>query len=401
LRSVVTNPPRALVDIWPSLAFRLPWLSLGQFPTPVTELAELSRALELPPGLLFEKRDDVSASAYGGNKVRTLEVLFGAAVAAGATAVFSTGAFGSNHALATVLHAPRVGLRPGVILFPQPRSWAALENLRGILSAHPSALFLPHWSCLPFGMAYAWAAERRRGQRPYIMVPGGATPLGALGYVSAAFELAVQVDKGELPPPRTIVVGVGSTCTSAGLLVGLCHAARLGVGFRDRAGRPLPPRLVSARVTPWPVTSKHRIVGLAERASRLLAELCGEPELSLHAEELAANLEVTGEALGKGYGQATPAGRRALGLWREHVGHALDTTYSAKAAAVFLARSQRNAEGPVLLWATKSSVSLPNVAPDAIEGAPGLARRWMQRAERELAQSGELPSGLVTALEDR
>ena len=41
---------------------------------------------------------------------------------------------------------------------------------------------LPHWSCLPFGLWRAHGAER------LLMLPGGATPLGALGYVAAALE---------------------------------------------------------------------------------------------------------------------------------------------------------------------------------------------------------------------
>lgn len=50
----------------------------------------------------FIKRDDVSSPIYGGNKVRTLEALFGRARAAGVRRIYSTGAFGSNHALAAV-----------------------------------------------------------------------------------------------------------------------------------------------------------------------------------------------------------------------------------------------------------------------------------------------------------
>ena len=73
----------------------------------------------------YVKREDESAEVYGGNKVRTLEFLFGEALARGARRIYSTGAFGSNHAAATVLHAPRVGLESGALLFPQPPSRTA------------------------------------------------------------------------------------------------------------------------------------------------------------------------------------------------------------------------------------------------------------------------------------
>ncbi len=375
----------------------LPWAELGEFPTPVSSLIGLARALGAPELELYEKRDDVSSSVYGGNKVRTLEVLLGHARARGCTHAFATGAFGSNHAVATVLHAPRVGLRPGALLFPQPRSWAALENLRAVLGAGAPLRALGHWSLLPFGMAQAAFQERRAGQRAFFMVPGGATPLGALGYVSAALELALQVEARELPRPEQVILGVGSTCTSAGLLVGLAHAARLRIGFRDAQSRPRPPALLSVRVTPWPVTSKARIVSLAVRTSHLLARLCDDPALRLSRAELGRHFEVSGAFLGRGYGEATAEGRRAIGLWREHVGHELDTTYSAKSAAALLSHATRKVPGPVVLWATKSSVPLPATNIEAIRSAPPRALRWIERTEGELARTGELPPGYVPA----
>ena len=100
---------RALLELFPRL--RRPWVSFGSFPTPVQHVT----------GDVWVKRDDLSSPIYGGNKVRTLEALFGVARSRGKDRIYATGAYGSNHAAATVLHAPRVGLAPGVILFPQPR----------------------------------------------------------------------------------------------------------------------------------------------------------------------------------------------------------------------------------------------------------------------------------------
>ena len=152
------------------------------------------------------------------------------------------------------------------------------------------------------------------------MVPGGATEVGALGYISAALELAEQVDRGELPVPAQLVIGVGSTCTSAGLLLGLRLAAERGLGWER------PPRLVSARVTPWPITSPWRIVDLAERTGRLLAERTGDPSFAVDRRTLRAGLEVDGRYLGRGYGEPTPEGRAAIRTFREHADLELDTT---------------------------------------------------------------------------
>lgn len=357
---------RPLFACWPSLT--IPWVSLGELPTPVEPLEALAAELGDPGAPLFVKRDDLSSPTYGGNKVRTLEVLFGLAKAQGARRVYSTGAFGSNHALATVLHARRVGLEPGVILFPQPPSEAALDNLRAVLSQHPRVKALAHWSLLPLGMAQVARAE---GKEAFVMVPGGATPEGALGYVSAALELAKQVETGLLPAPERIVAGVGSTCTSAGLLVGLRAAALLGLGWKE------PPRLVAVRVTPWPVTSAFRILSLARRTSALLSELTREPRLAFGMRELSRRFEVDPAQLGRGYGKPTRSGLEAIALFRSSAGLALDTTYSAKSAASAIAFVRRGLRGPLLYWATKSTAPLP--PNDDWHWAPRLMRRWIER----------------------
>ncbi|HVJ15251.1 MAG TPA: pyridoxal-phosphate dependent enzyme [Polyangiaceae bacterium] len=363
---------RALIQVFPELSRELEWASLGELPTPITRATGVMRELGAA-GELYVKRDDLSSPIYGGNKVRTLELLFGDALRAGAQRIYATGAYGSNHATATVLHAPRVGLEPGAVLFAQPYSQTAADNLRVTLGRSRDRLLLPHWSLLPYGMFAARRRSRRAGRRPYVMVPGGATPLGALGYVSAAFELAEQIRRGELPSPQSIVVGVGSTCTSAGLLVGLHHAARLGIGFEKA------PLLRSIRVSPWPVTARFRILALAVRASRFLAVLTGKPELELSAAELGQRFEVDGGFLGAGYGLPTPSGREAIALFAGAELAGLDTTYSAKAAAGAIAALRAGAQGPIVFWSTKSSVPLPAIAADELAGLPRRTLRFLER----------------------
>ena len=372
---------RPIFEQWPSLRARLPFVELGALPTPVEPLADAARAAGIERDDLWVKRDDVTSPVYGGNKVRTLEVLFADAKAQGATHIYSTGAFGSNHATATVLHAPRADLRPGVVLFPQPASATAAENLRVIVGARPEIVALRTMLALPFGM---WAARRRhasRGERAYVMVPGGATPLGALGYVSAAFELARQIDRGEMPAPARVVVGVGSTCTSAGLLLGLYLAARAKIGIAA------PPLLVSVRVTPWPVTAAFRIVGLAARASRLLAELAGDPALAVSAKDLRPSLRVDGRFLGRGYGRATGDGLAAIDAFGAHPGLILDTTYSAKAAAAVLAYARRADPGPILFWSTKSTTPLPTFTDAELAHAPRVMARFLSVAPAPSART--------------
>jgi 1-aminocyclopropane-1-carboxylate deaminase/D-cysteine desulfhydrase-like pyridoxal-dependent ACC family enzyme len=370
---------RPLLELWPALKDKVRFAALAELPTPVTELTGLVAALGTST-VLFEKRDDLTSPIYGGNKVRTLEVLLAAAAAAGSTRVYATGAYGSNHAAATVLHAPRLGLDTGAIVYPQPHSRAALENLELLLSRTPRPALrdLPHWSALPFGMWQQALASRRQGERATIMVPGGAVPEGALGYVSAGLELGQQIAAGALERPATVVVPIGSNCTTAGLLVGFAAAAKKRLGF-VKAGAPAPPRLLAVRVTPWPVTSWLRVVSLAARTAEWLRELTGDDVFALSKRALRAHLGISGRYLGRGYGYPSEAGLAAIGMWNEHVHHALETTYSAKAAAAVVDRVRRGADEPLLYWSTKSSVPLPRIDRALLRAAPRRMRRWMEQ----------------------
>ncbi len=321
------------------------------------------------------KRDDLSSPAYGGNKVRTLEPLFGQARREGRDTVVATGAYGSNHAVATVLHARRAGFRSGVALFPQPYSETAMANLRISVTQADEASDLLHWSALPYAIWQRRSTARRSPPGALVMPPGGAIPRGCLGFLSAGLELAQQVEQGAMPPPEEVVIALGSTCSTAGLLVGLRVAARLGVGWGPSGAAPLP-RLVAVRVTPWPITSPFRILNLARRVCLWLAELTGKAEFQLSRNELASGLEVDGTQLGAGYGLPTAAGLAAM----ERLGpfaSALDTTYSAKSAAALLARAARR-PAVRLFWSTKSSAPLPEVSPERLALAPPRMLRWLE-----------------------
>jgi D-cysteine desulfhydrase len=386
VRALTASETRPLFQIWPELEDAVGFLALGDFPTPVERLDRIVSVGHAISGDVYVKRDDLSSPVYGGNKVRTLEPLLGQARRQGNPLVIATGAYGSNHAVATALHARRVGFRTGVALFPQPYSETAMANLRVSVTQADEVTDLMHWSALPFAIWQRRIAAKRHPPGPYVMPPGGAIPRGCLGFVSAGLELALQVEQGAMPVPDEIVIALGSTCSTAGLLVGLRLAARLGLGWGERAratqGRGgAPPLLVAVRVTPWPVTSSFRISHLASRVSRWLYSLTGKAELDASRAELAQGLRVDGSQLGAGYGLPTPAGVRAIEQLAPFSA-ALDTTYSAKSAAALLARCQRSA-GVRLFWSTKSGAPLPGVEPEALAAAPARMSRWLARGLAE------------------
>jgi D-cysteine desulfhydrase len=353
----------ALFRCFPGLKDRVPWVRLGDWPTPVERL-------DLPGARVpvYVKREDLSSPRYGGNKVRTLEAMMGLAVGQGATCIWATGAYGSNHATATVLHAAAAGLDAGVALFPQPPSVPARQNLAAMLSGRPRVR--PMVTPVELPLVMAWL-----GRRPgaFVMPPGGATPRGAMGALSAALELAEQVQAGQCPAPARIVLAVGSACTTAGLLAGLHLAGALGIGFVR--GTPVP-AVTTVRVTPWPVTSRARMAHLAYRTSLHIAALTGVPATSFA--RLHAGLDVEARYFGSGYGRITASGYRAAHALARAGGPPLDIVYSAKSGAALLDLARRGSRGPLLFWATKSSVPLPGASLDEIARAPRAWRDWLR-----------------------
>ncbi len=349
----------ALFRNFPELSPRLPWASLGTWPTPVDALAGHKD--------IFIKREDISSPIYGGNKIRTLEAQMGTAKSRGAKRIWATGAYGSNHAIATLLHAPAAGLKAGALLFPQPPTQTARVNLLASLATDADIWSVPHVAALPFAMAALELRSRQQGLDDFIMSPGGANPIGALGHVSAGLEIAQQIADGALPPPETIVLSVGSTCTTAGLMVGLRIAERLGIA---RA-----PSVCAVRVTPWPVTAASRITYLARRTSMHLAELIGDIA-DIPYRELRRMLRVDHRHFGRGYGKPTQSGRAAKKSMADAGGPTLDLVYSAKSAAALFANPDR----PLLFWATKSTTPLPQPTQAQLQAAPRGMRRWLAKS---------------------
>jgi D-cysteine desulfhydrase len=60
-----------LFEKYPVLSRRVPWMPIGNYPTPVQKLDTLGRAIGYEN--VWIKRDDQSSDIYGGNKVRKLE----------------------------------------------------------------------------------------------------------------------------------------------------------------------------------------------------------------------------------------------------------------------------------------------------------------------------------------
>ena len=297
-----------LLRRFPALA-ALPRAPLGAFPTPV------ERA-EVPGGrVLWIKRDDRTGARFGGNKVRALEWLLGG-VKRG-DELLTVGPRGSSHALATALSAQELGASTTVVRWDQEMNPAA----RGVSDRIATVARLVDVSSVAAAYVAAWWIRLRSRVR---WIPaGGTTPIGILGYVNGALELAAQVEAGECPAPAEIVVPLGTGGTVAGLALGLNLS---GLSTRVRA----------VRVAPKIIASRRRVMRLIARTTALIEGAAGVRLGPVRAEHVI----VDDDFYGGGYGRPLVNPPESP--------LPLDDTYARKAFAAAVRRSSDT----TLFWLT-------------------------------------------------
>jgi len=300
----------------------IPRARLCALPSPVQKLEGISEG-----GELWIKRDDLNAPLCGGNKVRSLEFLLGGLNAG--DSVVTVGGAGSTHILSTALHAGRLGARTIGLRWAHEMNPVADQVSEKIGSLMPG---MPVRQSAVVALAMA-RYRSLAGNARYIAL-GGAIPLGVLGHVNAALELADQIRRGDMPMPDRVVLPLGSGGTAAGLLLGFAIAD-------------LPVEIVGARVGPRAFVNRRRVLGLADRTALMIGRLTGNRLPGIDP----ARLRIVQNVYGGAYGRPLAASRDAANILHSATGIGLDDTYSAKAWVAALDEC-RIARGPVLFWLT-------------------------------------------------
>jgi 1-aminocyclopropane-1-carboxylate deaminase/D-cysteine desulfhydrase-like pyridoxal-dependent ACC family enzyme len=358
-----------LFRAFPALTEGLAHVRLVERPTPVVRLHGMERVLGASAPI-HVKRDDLTAQAYGGNKVRKLEFLLAAARAAGAAEVLTVGAAGSNHALATAVHARALGLRSISMLVAQVNARAVRRNLLASWNAGAELHHYPDEARLQAGIRHQTARHAAlEGRAPWYVAGGGSSPLGALGFVDAAFELKAQIDAGLLPAPQRIYVALGTTGTAAGLRLGL-DAAGLGAS-----------RIVAVRVVREDIGNARRLAALYAQAAALLVRLDPAfPRVELDP----ATVEVRHEHAGECYALYTPAGQAAVAAARASDGLVLEGTYTGKTFAALIDDLRGRTGGPVLYWHTYTRPLPPALVQGDYRALPRALHRYFEEEVQPL-----------------
>jgi L-cysteate sulfo-lyase len=306
-------------------------VALIQLPTPLDPLPNLTRFLGGPT--LYIKRDDCTGLAFGGNKSRKLEFVFGDARRQGASHLITHGATQSNHVCQTAAAAARFGMKFTGLL--ERRVDTAATDYRGsgnvLLDRLIGARLIECAGGTDMNEAMAAVARQLEaaGERPYV-VPGGASyPLGALGYVDCAAELDRQARQLGIRID-CVVHGTGSGGTQAGLVTGF---AMLG--------------------------GKTRVLGISVRHPRERQENLVHAIAQATAEYLRfepgvnrKTCVVDSNFVGTGYGLPTPQTLEAIETLARLEGIFLDPVYTGKGMAglMQLVREQRFSKSDTVVF---------------------------------------------------
>jgi D-cysteine desulfhydrase family pyridoxal phosphate-dependent enzyme len=301
----------------------IPRLHLGEFPTPLQELKNLSRTLGGPR--IFVKRDDQTGLGLGGNKLRKLEYALAEAVAQGATVVITVGGPQSNHVRLTTAACNKLGLKTVLVI-------------RGKLPERPSGNLLIDHILGPSEIHYVGAdgfpakgeldriadekadeiAARLRseGEVPYFIPNGCRAIHGAMGYASCVLEMVRQFRDLQLAP-TALFTAIGTSSTHTGLVLG-AH-----MFTQDQL------KIVGISVATTSDALSNRV---AQQLNDALEVFELQSEISREA------IVILDQYVGNGYGIPTDAMKEAVLLTARSEGVLLDPVYTGKAMSGLIDR---------------------------------------------------------------
>ena len=286
----------------------VPRARLGTFPTPLHLAPRLSEAVGVE---IWFKRDDLTGLGLGGNKVRGLEYLIADAEHRDCDVFVTGGAPNSNWAMLAALAARTRGMDAVLVHFGDPVAPVGNSELALLAGAQLRFTHDDDRSSVDRVVAEVAAELVAARRRPYAVGRGGATGLGALGYIAASLELAGQLHENGLQPER-LWLATGSCGTQAGLVAG---AAWLGADYE----------VVGVTVSRPADEVRDRVARIAAEAAALI----GTPEPS------GTPIVVDG-FLGPAKGARSAEGDAAAALVARTEGVFLDPVFGAKAMAGLL-----------------------------------------------------------------
>ena len=308
LRAERRSKIRAMLDAQPRIR-------LAALPTPLEPLPRLTAALGGPT--LFVKRDDLTGLAFGGNKTRQLEYVFGDVLRQNPDVLVTGANIQSNWSRQAAAAAARLGIP--IILILRNTDMQEIQGnvlLDYWLGAEVRFVDEPDTANIFRHIANTVAELRAQGKRAVSL--DAWSPATALGYVDMMLELDAQCEQSELSPSILWLSAAGST--QAGIILG---ARLLGWNLRVAGVAPFT----------WPDRTIPALVSdIANRAASLLGA---------DARITTADVENFTTYIGPGYAVPSEDGLRAMRLAARTDALLLDPVYTAKAMAGLMDQVQK------------------------------------------------------------
>ena len=283
----------------------MPRYRLFDGPSPLHALPRLSATLGGRVEL-WVKREDLLPLAFGGNKLRNLEFLIGAALADGSDTLVTSGRRWSNHARLTAAAGAVAGLHVHLVLSgPSVDPPGPGIRLAERFGATVHQLATADRSEREAGVARVIASVIAAGGRPFLIGVGGSGAIGAWGQVLAGRELVEQATAIGHAIDR-VVLPSATGGTQAGLIVAVDPSIRVTGVVVARPSAELRPAIAAT-----------------------VADLGGAVD--------AAAVDLDESQLGAGYGRPTDAAAEAADLLARTEGLLVDPIYTAKALAGLVA----------------------------------------------------------------
>lgn len=333
-----------LFRAYPKLEDLLAPQSFANIPTDTQALPKLASNAWI-------KRDDLTHKEYGGNKIRKLDFVLSDIRRQNKKHVITFGATGTNAGVATAIMCYRNNLKCTVYLFDQPVTDTVKKNLE--LMRRYGAELIYKGSLLKTVLAY-YLSPYRLNKDSYFLWAGCSNDVATFAYVNAAYELKQQIDNGDLPEPEHIFVPVGSCFTLAGLT--------LGVKMAGLNSKVIGIRVAPAYLGPFPACTAGEVNKVIAKAYDWLKKN------SVQLDFDRPDCLFSDDYFGEGYGCATEQSQQAIDTFFK-ASIQLENTYSAKAAAAFLEKTN-SSDKPQLFWNTFNSRDTLAIAPQSEQELP-------------------------------
>lgn len=328
---------------WARQLDKVPRLGLVTAPAPLFVAPRLSSSLGGPQ--IWLKRDDLLPVAFGGNKVRSLDLIVADAMRRGADTLVTGAGPLSNHVRASAGVAAIAGLGCRAVYWGnRPARLEGNHLLSKLLGAQIFFTNNPERTSADHGIATAAAEVARCGGRPYVIPRGGACPLAVIAHVLAVRETLDQCAALGVAPD-VVVMAVGGGATLGGWLLG-------SAAFEAKW------RIDAFAVSRSAAEASNLARGLAVAAA---AEI--DCPLAFDGVECLVHDGV----LGGGYGIPSSEGQAAIAIVARTEGVFLDPTYTGKAMAGYfdLLAKGRYADAKAVLFLHTGGT--PSLFTEAIE----------------------------------